>query len=89
MRLFERLGQWIDNGLVKIFGKPVEKPIPIVEIVEEPVWKIRKKVTEEARALWREEAIPRWKRKMMDAIDKHREEGWEEEEIIEKYGEGN
>lgn len=88
MGLFEQLGKWIDRGIERIIGKPQPQPIrEIVEIVDEPVWKIRKRVTEEARALWREEARPVWKRRMEEAIEKHKEEGMDEEELVERYGE--
>jgi hypothetical protein len=87
MGLFERFGKWIDKGLVRIFGEPKPKILPIEKKLVEPVWKIRKAITEEARALWREEKMPAWERKMRLAIEKHKEEGMEEEELVERYGE--
>jgi hypothetical protein len=86
MGLFTRFGKWIDRGIERIIGKPQPKDIPIKKVLVEPVWKIRKRITEEARALWREEARPVWQRRMEEAIEKHREEGMDEEEIIERYG---
>ena len=86
MGIIKRFRQWlgkiitgVDEEIVTIIGEPIPEP--------EPVWKIRERVTKEARALWREEAVPLWKRRMMDAVEKGREEeGWTDDEIMERYG---
>lgn len=88
MGLFEQFGKWIDRGIERIIGKPkAEIPLPKIELPR-PIIAARKALLEERHRLF-EEDKPTWQRRMEEAIEKHREEGMEEEELVERYGEEN
>ena len=86
MGFFTKIGKWIDKGIERILGKPAGVPsLPTIVRTPKPIISARKALLEERHFLF-EEDMPMWERNMRKAINEHKEEGMEEEEIADRYG---